>query len=219
MNQKRVLYGNFRSLYGAGAGRPAFTLIELLIVVAIIGILAAIAVPNFMNARVRAKVARTYADMRSFQMAIDMYQMDNQAFPWTDKNPYGAQPIELRWICMTTPIAYVSSIPVDPFGDPPGAEVARGQGYAYTTYDFWCAREPDTEYPHWGWVRDAARAVGKELNRVITPPSNGAYFFVSQGPDQMTYAGSGKAMLYDVTNGLVSYGDIVRGGPGGLTFN
>ena len=43
----------------------AFTLIELLIVVAIIAILAAIAVPNFLEAQVRAKISRAKADMRS----------------------------------------------------------------------------------------------------------------------------------------------------------
>ncbi len=62
-------------------GSNGFTLIELLIVVAIIGILAAIAVPNFLNAQVRAKVSRVFADLRSLGNAIEMYTIDNNTQP------------------------------------------------------------------------------------------------------------------------------------------
>jgi type II secretory pathway pseudopilin PulG len=49
----------------------------LLIVVAIIAILAAIAVPNFLEAQTRAKVSRTHADMRSLATALEAYAVDN----------------------------------------------------------------------------------------------------------------------------------------------
>ena len=58
-----------------------FTLIELLIVVAIIAILAAIAVPNFLEAQVRAKVSRSHADMRSLATAIEAYVVDYNKYP------------------------------------------------------------------------------------------------------------------------------------------
>src|SRR5688572_6112143 len=60
----------------------AFTLIELLIVVAIIAILAAIAVPNFLEAQVRAKVSRVKADIRSMATAIESYAVDNNKYPF-----------------------------------------------------------------------------------------------------------------------------------------
>src|SRR4030095_5642527 len=53
-----------------------FTLIELLIVVAIIAVLAAIAVPNFLEAQVRSKVSRTKADHRTIATALKAYRLD-----------------------------------------------------------------------------------------------------------------------------------------------
>ena len=58
-----------------------FTLIELLIVVAIIGIIAAIAIPNLLNAIDRGKQKRTMADMRSVGTAIESYAVDTSKYP------------------------------------------------------------------------------------------------------------------------------------------
>ena len=58
-----------------------FTLIELLIVVAIIGIIAAIAIPNLLNAIDRGKQKRTMADMRSLGTSVESYAVDNNFYP------------------------------------------------------------------------------------------------------------------------------------------
>ncbi len=100
-----------------------FTLIELLIVVAIIAILAAIAVPNFLEAQTRAKVSRAKADLRTLAVAAESYYVDNNAYPYTLSigtsiwMPAGGFPPNgLRCGGMTSPIAYITTIPRDPFG-------------------------------------------------------------------------------------------------------
>ena len=64
-------------------GRKArgFTLIELLIVVAIIGIIAAIAIPNLLNAIDRGKQKRSMADIRSIGTAVEAYSVDTNIYP------------------------------------------------------------------------------------------------------------------------------------------
>ncbi len=61
--------------------QKGFTLIELLIVVAIIGIIAAIAIPNLLNAINRGRQKRTMADIRSIATAVESYQVDWNFYP------------------------------------------------------------------------------------------------------------------------------------------
>lgn len=102
--------------------KHGFTLIELLIVVAIIAVLAAIAVPNFMEAQTRSKVSRTKADMRTLGLAMEAYRLDNNAY--IAGNTYGVAAARPGFVPpdpqvferLSTPVAYITNaLPQDPF--------------------------------------------------------------------------------------------------------
>ena len=102
--------------------RGAFTLIELLVVVAIIAILAAIAVPNLIQAQTRSKISRVKADMHAVAIALESYRVDNQAYPfWPGpvKHPQFADAdhpfVGYTPPTLTTPVAYIETLPRDVF--------------------------------------------------------------------------------------------------------
>lgn len=176
----------------------AFTLIELLIVVAIIGILAAIAVPNLLNAQIRAKIAKAESELRTISTALESYRMDNNLYPqWQEPDGTNKNPVNRRLIPLTTPIAYIPAVPQDPFlYGPPGMRINEDQAAAYVTYDYTDA-----------WSRIHYRKVS-----VLPPQARCAeYKVTSAGPDYTNTWGS--TTTYDVSNGLVSWGDIIRLGP------
>jgi prepilin-type N-terminal cleavage/methylation domain-containing protein len=73
----------------------AFTLIELLIVIAIILILISIALPNFLAAQIRARVAKAEADMRGLATAIEFFRAEHSTYPVGTDNP-DAVPLEVK---------------------------------------------------------------------------------------------------------------------------
>ena len=172
--------------------RPlAFTLIELLIVVAIIAILAAIAVPNFLEAQVRAKVVTVRNDFRSILVAMEAYRVDNNAYPpdYYPDDGYGNWVLDYRrFVPLTTPIAYLSSIPVNPFfDDTPG--VPRGN------YSYW-GNEPtmNKEYD----VAFQITSCGPDRVSTMSPRAD---WVINRTPEFLNE-------LYDATNGTRSRGDL-----------
>jgi prepilin-type N-terminal cleavage/methylation domain-containing protein len=184
-----------------------FTLIELLIVVAIIGILAAIAVPNFLNAQTRAKVARVMGDHQTIGSALEMYILDHNDFPWPIGNGQGhsGYSVYVEYLHeLTTPVAYIAKV-------------------AYTDV-FKPQRENTQWYPEdtvFSYQYVSYNGSWARLSNV-SAQMNGNYFkgycVSSYGPDRGASGvewypiGGSPGSIYDPTNGLVSPGDIGRFG-------
>ena len=198
-----------------------FTLIELLIVVAIIAILAAIAIPNFLAAQTRAKVSRVKGEMRTLATALESYNVDYNCYARAYRPPY-INICSLRMSMLTSPIAYITKIPKpDPFGD------TKYYPAEYDSYDYF----DEASYI------DLRLGQGHDLNYIKARWGGHtwgrAWRLVSPGPDRVqTFAANvfdndgyyptsnGCPAYYDPSNGIVSNGDIIRfGSRGKLNFD
>ena len=184
-----------------------FTLIELLIVVAIIAILAAIAIPNFLQAQIRAKTARAKGELASLATAIESYYVDENNYPPDGSDAYGPALFGYApgyWYvtpAFTTPIAYISSGTMlqDPFraGITQNALLTR---YRYSN------------------TKDGS--LGQVTNPGPYRDAFGGWRMLSLGPDRVYSMDVGANLTkwgiwditypYDPSNGTVSNGDMIR---------
>jgi len=186
--------------------RQAFTLIELLITVAIIAILASIAVPNFLLASTRAKASRAVADQRSVATALECYAVDNASqYPAYGNGRDAAlalgEPIVFIPTRLTTPVSYLTTLPPDIF---PGTRSGLNDDFDDTYFYM-----HDYAATYLGKMQLAGHV--SEHYYTLTGDRRSVKWTVwSYGPDLKDNHGT---LLYDATNGVISKGDLMRFGP------
>jgi len=188
-----------------------FTLIELLIVVAIIGILAAIAIPNFLQAQTRSKVARAQADLRELALAAELYATDNNEYPpHRDQVTCTELPYHVRFSFFTTPVAYMTSVPGREIFSPSRSSESGSQWviadthyFSWTNfYSYGCRSTPHALWPYRDSHTFMARSRGPDT--LFEDDNVRNAHFIGEG------ALSPDPFLYDPTNGIISRGDIFR---------
>lgn len=216
-----------------------FTLIELLIVIAIILILISIALPNFLEAQVRARVTNVKGEMHAIESAMSSYYQDWKrhprdgfelpAFSSPGDNNYYPEENPRIWVQLTTPIKYFSTIPYDEFHSADIDTNGLKRSDKHQTYRYYAA--------WWRCLALNGTPVAKsEKCSKLTAGNNydsdflGKWVIWSPGPNRVHDFGEwamyrkyyqvgydpkvtkSKAFVYMPTNGTISDGDLVKWG-------
>ncbi len=189
-----------------GGRRGAFTLIELLIVIAIILILIGIALPNFLSAQIRAKVTNAMGDLKTLDTALESYRIQFTKYPDWTKNLVngsidGQHPNQIRFYRLTTPIKFIQRIPDDPFATIMNASDMKQWGWAYDYID---CQDGKSDTSCWGYLW--------RLNSWGPDGINGWGGLRDVGKPQGCPNGY-PLFTYNPTNGTTSLGDLVWVGP------
>jgi prepilin-type N-terminal cleavage/methylation domain-containing protein len=211
----------------------AFTLIELLIVVAIIAILAAIAVPNFLEAQTRAKVSRVKTDFRTVSIGLEAYMVDYNNYPynrvWADSQvSQGMGPWLWYTYELTSPTAYLTTVSFyDPFSP-------KNVWFGAAANGIGLLHQLPYMYENYG---GAAGLYDLHIDTSGGQSLPKAYVLISLGPDRMwqstnwaisdknpgiipiSFGAFGRcttfdywSTIYDPTNGTMSAGNLARFG-------
>jgi general secretion pathway protein G len=140
----------------SGPGRPSgFTLIEIMVVVVILGILAALVAPNVIRRIDDARVTKAKQDIRAYETALNLYRMDNFRYPTTEQGLEALvrQPLDQN-IKNWKQGGYIDGLKKDPWGNDYVYLSPGSRGGDYDLYTFGADGQeggegPDADIGNW----------------------------------------------------------------------
>lgn len=202
--------------------KRAFTLLELLVVVAVVSILAAIALPHYQNALIRSKLSHAQADMETLNKAVYLKVMDDYGIHSHPLPCYSYGPFCMGYRYLTTPVAYLSTI--DQAFDIFGVDTLKKDPDKMNTFTSGSIDELEIKQIcyeiHWRWFVPYTGSIsnmGKPMENDLT----GVKYRISMGPDEILQNGLvglyGRSpyyffireAVYEPSNGIRSAGDVM----------